>query len=136
MPRMWMVLPETLCDKHLRGEHHEIHVFVGRIKKQMKMEGYIKNGHCQPSMLLLRHHELADEMTRRKWQHKSPLTHADAKAIYLFHSSLSRGEQYMSIDVTESYRELAARCGDCRKRITNCPELSERFKRQIFHGAP
>ncbi len=41
--RMWNVLPEYLCRKHLLGEHVEMHMFVGTIKRGVSLNGYIKN---------------------------------------------------------------------------------------------
>ena len=42
--RMWMIDPKMLCKKHLLGEHVELHMFVGTINKNKKLDGYKKNG--------------------------------------------------------------------------------------------
>ena len=35
--RMWMIDPTMLCTKHLLGEHVELHMFVGTINKNKKL---------------------------------------------------------------------------------------------------
>ena len=38
-----MVDPKFLCQKHLCGEHLECHMFLGTLKKNKKVDGYLKN---------------------------------------------------------------------------------------------
>lgn len=37
--RMWMVDPATMCDRHLLGEHAEIHMAIGTIAKGRSVAG-------------------------------------------------------------------------------------------------
>lgn len=71
--RMWMVNPKKMCRKHLLGEHVELHMFVGTIKKGISIQGYIDNGLVNPRMIKKRHKELVKEMERRGYNHNSPL---------------------------------------------------------------
>lgn len=41
--RMWMIDPKKMCNKHLFGEHVELHMFVGIINKNKSLAGYLKN---------------------------------------------------------------------------------------------
>ena len=74
---MWMVNPKILCERHLLGEHCEIHMFVGAIKKQLSLNGYVENNLLECASLLERHDDLAEEMTRRGMNHASPLVLQD-----------------------------------------------------------
>jgi hypothetical protein len=71
--RMWMVDPKVMCTQHLLGEHVECHMFVGTILKGTQLTGYLDNRLLETHNLRARHDELADEMTRRGMNHKSPL---------------------------------------------------------------
>ena len=60
--RMWLVNPEIMCQKHLCGEHVEMHMFLGTLKKRKKVDGYITNNLFEPRLLYQRHKNLAEEM--------------------------------------------------------------------------
>lgn len=100
-----MVDPSCLCRKHLFGEHVETHMFVGSILKGNSLKGYKNNGLVEVHNLISRHHELAEEISRRGYNHKSPLP----KEFIPF--------TYGEVDVLNSYDELSKRCPDCRERI-------------------
>jgi hypothetical protein len=40
---MWGINPKKLCNQHLLGEHLEMHMFVGCIKKGISLKGYYEN---------------------------------------------------------------------------------------------
>lgn len=42
--RMWMVDPATMCDRHLLGEHAEIHMAIGTIAKGRSVAGRVEHG--------------------------------------------------------------------------------------------
>lgn len=107
-----MVDPKLLCRKHLCGEHAECHMFVGTINKNISIQGYIDKGLLEVHNLVSRHEELSQELTRRNYNHKSPLP--------LFESWYEG-----SVDSDANIKELARRCPECRKRIEN------NFKEQI-----
>ena len=102
--RMWMVDPSLLCRKHLLGEHLECHMFVGAINKGISIKGYMDRGLCEPDKLEIRHNQLANEMAKRGYNHKSELPK------YEYSKS-------GHIDITNSINELINRCPDCRKLI-------------------
>ncbi|MEA2015483.1 MAG: pyrimidine dimer DNA glycosylase/endonuclease V [Actinomycetota bacterium] len=101
---MWGVDPKILCNKHLLGEHLEMHMFAGCIKKKISLKGYCNNKLVRMDLLKKRHYILADEMISRGMKHNSPMPEID----YL---SLKYGE----IDIKANLDELISRCPACRK---------------------
>ena len=70
---MWMIDPTMLCRKHLLGEHVELHMFIGTINKNKKLNGYRENGLVEVHNIKSRHAELVSEMKSRGMNHNSPL---------------------------------------------------------------
>lgn len=102
--RAWMVDPEVLCQQHLLGEHVEMHMFVGSLRKGLSLQGYLDMGLVEPRRIAERHERLVAEMARRGMNHASPLpeyTYDGPDGV---------------VDVEHSYLELARRCADCRER--------------------
>jgi len=97
---MWKVDPRWMCRKHLLGEHVEMHMFYGTIKKGISIEGYVVTGLVETWEIKARHDELALEMERRGYNHASPMLEFEVVP-----------EGY--IDVAESTRELIHRCQEC-----------------------
>lgn len=104
--RMWMVPTDFLCDKHLLGEHFEIHLFVSAIKSGRSIQGYLNKGLLNVADLSRRHRQIVREMKRRGMNHRSPLC-VDFCAVVK-----------NTVDIDVSWRELARRCPDCRRRRT------------------
>lgn len=102
--RMWMTPPETMCRKHLLGEHVELHMFVGAINKGISVQGFLDKNLMEPAMLYRRHKELADEMKRRGYNHQSYLPIMKALPYEQF---------VVEIDRPASLAELHRRCPDC-----------------------
>lgn len=100
--RMWMVDPRLMCRKHLLGEHVELHMIAGTIRRGRSLVGYADRGLIQAGMLQARHAELVDEMTRRGYRHRSPLPD-DVE--------VREGE----VDSDSSREDLMRRCVDCRQ---------------------
>jgi hypothetical protein len=79
--RIWDVPPSLLCRAHLLGEHRELHVIwtvlvegkigYARHPETMRWQGKL-------AALYLRHESLVTEMTRRGYNHTSPLDPAFA----------------------------------------------------------
>ena len=109
--RMWMINPKYLCNKHLNGEHGEIHKHRHVFVKKQSIKGRIfPKVLIEPIAMELRHNELAKEMTKRGMQHNSPYTMPDIsylKPIY----------RYAKVDLEISYIDLAERCEECKKRL-------------------
>lgn len=108
MTRMWGIDPALLCDRHLLGEHAELHQLVGTIERHPHGEaiarGHAEKGNIDTSLIETRHEVLAAELTRRGFAHDSPIVIEDRPAIG-------------SIDIEANRQELASRCEACRARI-------------------
>jgi len=102
-----------LCHQHLLGEHKEVHQANGTLKKKMGITGYIKNNCIEPKSIQSRHDVLADELIRRKMNHKSPLFKvADI-------SYLPKDQQISKINIEQNIHELIKRCPKCKEKIVN-----------------
>jgi len=106
--RMWMAPVQAMCRQHLLGEHLECHMFLGAIRKGTSLTGYIDRDLFEPLSLQSRHDELASEMLRRGFKHKSPLL--------VVESDLRLVSASKRIDRVASVSELFSRCEQCRKR--------------------
>jgi len=106
--RMWMTDVENLCNQHLQGEHVEIHMLAGTLKKKMSINGYIENNLIEVSSMKSRHDAIAKEMVRRGMNHKSPLKVPD-------YSYLPKKHKEYKIDAKSAEKELKSRCGKCFK---------------------
>lgn len=80
-------------------------MFVGTINKGISLAGYFNNGLVTPRSLKARHDELAEEMLRRGYNHKSPLEQPEWTG------------QEGVVDSLGNLRELASRCPNCRMRM-------------------
>ena len=80
---MWGIDPEKLCDQHLLGEHLEMHMFVGCIKKGISLKGYYDNYDNKllcTNLIKDRHDELADEMILEYENDLSPKNYSTFKS--------------------------------------------------------
>ncbi|OHD22917.1 MAG: hypothetical protein A2Y38_19845 [Spirochaetes bacterium GWB1_59_5] len=101
--RMWMVPPETMCRQHLLGEHVELHMFVGTIKKGRGIDGFLEQRILEPFAIEQRHEALVAEMTRRGYNHKSPL----------YSPALPLKLKQVTVDAKASLTKLLRRCPEC-----------------------
>ena len=99
--RMWMVNPKTMCRNHLLGEHTECHMFVGAISRGKNIKGYLDRGLLEVHNIQNRHNELAAEMLRRGYKHRSPMSFV----------STNSGK----IDSKQSKIQLHSRCEKCKR---------------------
>ncbi|HEU5451124.1 MAG TPA: pyrimidine dimer DNA glycosylase/endonuclease V [Terriglobales bacterium] len=97
-----MVSPATMCRKHLLGEHVEIHMAVASLRLGKSVDGFVAKGLLQLEKLRSRHDELVREMETRGYRHNSPLGEVPRR----------RGGK---VDRQSNARELARRCGECRR---------------------
>ena len=98
--RMWGVDPTKLCRKHLLGEHVEMHMFSGCLRRGLSVKGYVDQGLVEIHKVRERHDLLAAEMVRRGYRHVSPLL------PFPIH-------QAGTVDVEANERELKRRCDEC-----------------------
>jgi hypothetical protein len=111
---MWGIDPKKLCNQHLLGEHVEMHMFVGCIKKGVSLKGYYDKKLVCTNLIKKRHDDLAMEMISRGMKHKSPIVKMDYFSDF----------KYGKIDIKANIYELINRCPKCRERISNeCGEL-------------
>ena len=101
--RMWMVDPKKLCRKHLLGEHLELHMIVGSIKRGKSLTGFLNGGLVDITSIMARHSALVKEMKVRGYNHKSELYYDDVLGL--------NG----CIDIQENAKELVRRCEHCRE---------------------
>jgi len=107
--RMWGIETKKLCNQHLLGEHVEMHMFIGCIKKGISLKGYYDNKLVCTNLIKKRHDYLAIEMISRGMNHKSPIIEMD----------LLRDFKYGEIDLEANKKELISRCPKCRDRFIN-----------------
>lgn len=115
--RMWMVQPEQMCRQHLLGEHVELHMLVGTIRRHKSLQGYVDNGLIEPLSIHSRHEALVEEMTRRGYSHHSPIP-GDQELRRLL-GVYSWKIASAKVDQDKAHRELCLRCPACwwkRKR--------------------
>jgi hypothetical protein len=111
--RMWLVNPRIMCRQHLLGEHVELHMLCGTLRKGISVQGYIDDGLVNLLQIHRRHRYLVREMTRRGYNHKSPLP-AGIRQIVARDYYQNTGE----VNVEANMQELARRCKECRALIT------------------
>jgi hypothetical protein len=102
--RMWKVNPRVMCRRHLLGEHLEMHMFVGAIWRGRSLQGFIDNSLVETHHIVARHDELVDEMTKRGYNHQSPIEEPIPSTAISGH-----------VDVEANLVELARRCPACRE---------------------
>lgn len=109
--RMWMLNPKLLCNKHLLGEHSEIHKHRHCFEKHHNITGRIfPVVQIEPAAMQARHDILAAELLCRGFSHKSPYTQPDI-------SYLPPEQQNAIVDKDASAMDLQSRCVECRIRI-------------------
>lgn len=101
--RMWMVNPSLMCRKHLLGEHVELHMLAGSLRRGKRLGKLMQ--FVDPSSAYKRHGEIVEEMIRRGYRHESQLIMPTSEP------------QHMPIDAGASLVELARRCEACKERI-------------------
>ena len=107
--RIWDVPPEELCREHLLGEHVEAHAVWSIITKGLK--GYSHHPEVlrwkgKLAALYIRHEDMAQEMKRRGYSHKSPL---DRKLV-----TGARTQHEFVDTLEEQYRLLRLKKCECR----------------------
>jgi len=108
---MWMVDPRLLCQKHLLGEHGEIHKHKHNFVKQHSIAKRVSPVvQIEPAAMESRHDALADEMLRRGMNHQSPFLQPDITYLPTF-------ERDAVVDVQNSLNDLSNRCSECAKNI-------------------
>lgn len=102
--RMWNVEVSDMCDKHLLGEHVEMHMFLGSFKKGRSLLGYLEKGFLELHNIKKRHDEIVEEMKLRLMNHNS-----DLEDYILWEGGY--------INIEQNIKELSKRCEKCKKLI-------------------
>lgn len=110
MTRMWNVNPTFMCDKHLRGEYHEIHKALGGFANHPHgialLRGHQKKGNIDLSTMSQRYEKLQVEMKNRGFKHDAAIIHTP----FLEHGYETQISRKRALeDLWE--------CSECRKRI-------------------
>ncbi len=109
--RMWMVNPKIMCNYHLLGEHRELHMLLGSLKKRRSITGYIKSNCIEPLSIKDRHDALVEEMKRRGWTgHKTFMDVIEAASAV---GNLTLKEMNVKIDKEKALEDLLSRCSRC-----------------------
>jgi len=117
--RMWMLPPGRMCKKHLLGEHAETHMFLGSLLRAKRLGGFFEKKLLEPQSLFARHNELAAEMIRRGYNHKSSMNPEEVKQGL---SALPAGQRSSRVNPNQSQLALSVRCEDCRKLLETEPK--------------
>ena len=106
-----MIDPEYMCDKHILGEHGELHKHRHIFEKQHSISGRIDPiVQIEPMFLKQRHDALVEEMEARGMNHDSPF--AWVNVSYLPHS-----ERMAQVDMEYNIQDLADRCPACAELL-------------------
>lgn len=109
-----MIDTKLMCDKHILGEHGEIHKHKHNFVKKHNMGGRLAfPSQISPREMQSRHDELVVEMIARGMNHKSDYEQPDVE--YLFNDNPYSYE--CKIDIEHNLNDLANRCVECSKRI-------------------
>lgn len=102
--RMWNVDPKLMCNKHILGEHLEMHMFVGAINTGKSITGFIETGLVEVGNIKVRHDELVNEMELRGMKHRTQIIDMNLNPQGKVNSKMNK-------------KILSERCVDCKKRI-------------------
>jgi hypothetical protein len=110
--RMWGVPTNLLCRQHLLGEHNELHMLVGSIRRGRSIHGFTSTGLVDTRAIISRHNEVVMEMMRRGYNHASPLPQFSVAVAVVGY-----------IDVEKNLKELQRRCRACCVRIESATDF-------------
>jgi hypothetical protein len=109
--RMWMLNPTIMCLDHRLGEHYEIHMFVGHMRRERSIEGYVRNNCIQPRALKWRHDQIAQSLPAAPLHH-SPLS-VNVKELIAY---LPFEHQRAKVNVEQAFEDLINRCPKCYEK--------------------
>jgi Pyrimidine dimer DNA glycosylase len=105
--RMWMIDPTTMCRRHLLGEHVELHMLTGHLRRGRMVGGYVARNCIEPLAISRRHKAIAAEMVRRGYSHNSRLLQPAT-------GHLPEWQRRARVDTLAAWRDLAGRCQACK----------------------
>ena len=112
--RIWDLEPASLCDRHLLGEHRELHAIWSILttgKRAYRNHPETVRWHGRLAALYARHEAQVAEMSRRGFRHASPLDRRLATGA---------ATQTEHVDSIEAQRQRLAKHGcACRTSTTD-----------------
>ena len=99
-----------MCRKHLLGEHVELHMLLGSLRRGKNIDGFLAGKLVDPRRMFRRHEELVLEMERRGYRHASPLDEAECETLARRYGRTGTG-----IDAGANAAELARESPGVRK---------------------
>lgn len=126
--RDWGINPRLLCRKHLLGNHVELHMCIGSMKRHHNLSGYF-NGLIDINNIINRHEDLVKEMKRRGYEHKSNINSIDFQELLDYYnerySSSLLVRHIQPLNIQFNIDDLKDRCSDCKKLIENNSDIYE-----------
>ena len=113
-----MISPELLCNKHLIGEHGEIHKHRHNFVKKHNIFGRLNPVvQIEPLSMKKRHDELTKEMEKRfNKKYNSLYEMPDL-------SYLPNEQKFAKVNIDISIKDLLNRCSECSKKINILSQL-------------
>ena len=105
--RMWMLPPAGMCRKHLLGEHVELHMLLGSLRRGKNIERFLSGGLVDPQLVFARHEELVAEMARRGFKHNSPIDAQECATLTAGYTGRA------ATNTAANAQDLCRRCPDC-----------------------
>ena len=106
-----MANPKIMCKQHLIGEYRELFTFLGTMRKQKKIDGYIRNNLLEPLSLEKRYNELREEMLNRNYKPKKEFLFDIKLLEYLKEDIIN-----FKINKENALNALLCRCSICREK--------------------
>lgn len=116
--RMWHPdLVAHMCRKHLLGQHVELHMILGSIKKKKSLKGFIDKQIVSPRNINSMHKLVVEEMLKRGYNHNSELiadmsTHKGLLGYCVWHNCCD-----VHIPYKRDLDDLTSRCPECRANL-------------------
>ncbi len=100
--RVWDIPPKILCRQHLLGEHRELHGLWNILTKHGGKGGYSQHPETlrwvgKTKALYLRHEKLVAEMTKRGYNHQTPLNKRLAKGLAIQRAYIDSPKQQLAL---------------------------------------
>lgn len=106
--RIWNIDTSKMCRKHLLGEHVELHMMIGSMKKNKSFKKFFEYEIIDLKLIYKRHKELVSEMLRRGYNHKSDIDEME------YNKLLENYEETGSVNISKSISDLSERCSECK----------------------
>ncbi len=124
-----MIDPRIMCRQHLMGEHVEIHMLIGSMRRGRSIDGFLRDHLIQPRSIVKRHDDLVKEMLSRGWNHHTPVPEHEVPILVARYGPVART---LTVDPNRSLEDLLTRCKECEKRRATVAAFDEHKKKRIY----